>query len=194
MLSQKGGTFHKRTGMIYFVGMTLVFFTAVPLSLAKTDYFLFSVGIFSYYAAFTGFRYSRRKNDQPGPMDHLATGITLITGGGMIFLAVQFLYKGATGMAIVLGVFGLIAFLMSLQDSQKFWLGKTSKRYQKRDWFFSHIVRMGASYIAASTAFAVTNLNFWPPLLNWLVPTIIGSILISRVSRSYYKKFFSRPS
>ena len=99
-----------------------------------------------------------------------------------------------TSGIVLLICFGFIAFMMSFQDSQKFWLGKTSKRYQKRDWFFSHIVRMGASYIAATTAFAVTNLNYWSPIYNWLIPTVIGSILISRVSSNYYKKFNSKPS
>ncbi len=193
MFTKKGGKKHVKGGRIYFWAMTLVFLTAIPLSLLKSNYFLFSVAIFSYYACFTGWRMVKRKNGPVEIMDHISLWLTLITSIGMIIFALFFLFSQRTGIGIILLVFGAICFLMSLEDFLKYYRGRKSKRYGQRAWFFGHIGRIGGSYIAAFTAFAVTNLEFWSPMINWLGPTVIGSIILTRVSRKYLKKFQQTP-
>ena len=189
MFTKKGGKPHIQSGRVYFAGMTLVFLTAIPLSLIQSNYFLFSVGIFSYYAAFSGFRYARRKAGPPLVFDQVATAITILTGLGMISFGGFQIIAGTSGMGIVLFVFGAFAFWMSLEDGLRFWRSKISSRYGDQFWFFNHFQRIGGSYIAAFTAFAVTNLHFLPDLVGWLGPTVVGTVLITRSSRHYAKKF-----
>ena len=194
MFTRKGGKDHVRWGRVYFWAMTSVFFTAIPLSIIKTNYFLFSIAIFSYYACFSGWRSVKRKNQDLAIIDHIALWVTLITSIGMISFAFYSISGGRMGIGLILLVFGLICLVMSLEDFLKFYRGMISKRYGKRAWFFSHISRIGGSYIAAFTAFSVTNLDYWPPLINWLGPTLIGTIILTRVSRRYYLKFNSANS
>ena len=192
MLSKKGGPLHNRGGRIYFIAMTLVFFTAVPLSILKSNFFLFSVGILSYYAAFTGFRLPKRKDLGFYTIDKAAAIVTLITSLGMIAYAVNALISGDSGIGIVLGVFGIICFFMSFADTALL-VGWRSRPENKHHWLFSHIGRMGGSYIAAFTAFTVTNLEFIPSMIGWLGPTVIGTAFISAATRKYRKKFAGSP-
>src|SRR5262249_23722902 len=69
MLSTKGQTKHRFFGKCFFYGMTTVFFTAVPLSLIKSNLFLFLIAIFSYYLALTGWRYAHNRNGVPAKLD-----------------------------------------------------------------------------------------------------------------------------
>jgi hypothetical protein len=48
----------------------------------------------------------------------------------------------------------------------------------KNYWLLIHIQRMVGSYIAALTAFLVVNNTYLPPLMAWLMPTIIMTPLI----------------
>jgi hypothetical protein len=60
---------------------------------------------------------------------------------------------------------------------------------EKQHWVFSHLQGFGAAYIAAVTAFVVVNINFLPPLLVWLSPTVVGAVIITTTTISYKKKF-----
>lgn len=192
MFSEKGGKVHVQTGRIYVIAMSLVFLTALPMSYVKSNIFLFSIAIFSYYLCFTAWRMVRRKNESPSAIDKIAMVLTLLTSIGMGGFGLYYVLNNLPEKGIVLLVFGMISLIMSAQDGRSFFLNKESKRYGKRAWFFGHIARIGGSYIATFTAFAVTNLGFWPMILNWLLPTVIGTILITRVSRKYYKKFLQQ--
>ena len=53
-----------------------------------------------------------------------------------------------------------------------------------RNPVFNHVSRMGGAYIATFTAFTVNNLNgILPGLLGWLLPTVIGTVLIKLTMR-----------
>ena len=47
---------HKPVGKIYFLAMTVIFFSAVFMSLYKSNIFLFCVSLFTYYACLTAYR------------------------------------------------------------------------------------------------------------------------------------------
>jgi hypothetical protein len=56
---------------------------------------------------------------------------------------------------------------------------------ERGTWFFRHIIGMFSAYIATFTAFAVTNLEFLPPVVLWLLPSVVGSLGISLTVRHY---------
>ena len=57
-----------------------------------------------------------------------------------------------------------------------------------RTGYFEHIIRMSISFIAAVTAFASIQNVFQNNTVNFLLPTLIGVILISLAIKSYKKK------
>lgn len=59
ILSSKGQSKHRFFGKFFFYGMTGIFITAIPIALIKNNLFLFLIAVFSYYLAFTGWRYAK---------------------------------------------------------------------------------------------------------------------------------------
>jgi uncharacterized membrane protein len=187
MLSKKGGRLHKSGGRVYFGAMAGVFLTAMPLSLLKSNFFLFSVGILSFYITLQGVRWVQRKNEARTWYDKLITGISFVTSLGMIGVAGYGLMVDQMEMGSVLMVFGLLLFIFSLKELRSI-MGKRVSRYGKKAWLIEHISSMGGSYIAAFRAFAVTNIKFLPDTVNWLLPTVVGSVLITMTIRRYAVK------
>ncbi len=57
LFATKGQWWHRHFGEFFFYGMSGVFVTAIPMSLMKSNVFLFTIAIFSYYLAFSGWRF-----------------------------------------------------------------------------------------------------------------------------------------
>lgn len=53
---------------------------------------------------------------------------------------------------------------------------------------YEHYTRMYISYIAAITAFSAIQNIFGIALINWILPTVIGTLLIILTGRFYDKK------
>ena len=67
---------------------------------------------------------------------------------------------------------------------------KTKKRdLGKMDWYFEHFTRMSISFIAAVTAYTSIQNVFNNNTVNFLAPTVIGTVLIVWAKRTYKKKF-----
>ena len=61
LATAKGGKQHKRWGMVYLWSMGAVAGTALPMALFRPVLFLALVAVFSFYAAFSGYRVLRLK-------------------------------------------------------------------------------------------------------------------------------------
>lgn len=185
MLTDKKSSGHKKSGKIYIGGMTLVFITGIILSYLSSNYFLFMVAFFSYQlvlngwrSLFVGKRYHRKL--KPDAVDFALTVIPSLINTVLMFFGVKNLIIGNTFGWVAL-TFGSIGLLMAINHLRKFYQAPAG--YNK---LTDHLTGMGASYIAAFTAFFVTNHPTWiPPILTWLLPTIIGTILISIYVRKY---------
>ena len=57
-----------------------------------------------------------------------------------------------------------------------------------KDWYFEHFKRMLISFIAAVTAFTSIQNIFRDNTMNFLMPTVIGTVLIIIVTKTYKKK------
>lgn len=188
MFTQKGGKAHNFSGLVYFWAMIGVFFTAMPMCIAKSNLFLGSIAIFSVYMCFTGYRFTKLKPGKSANwVDKIISIITLFTSLGMLGLGVYLIVKSesVSAVGIILSVFGTICLLMSVSDLRRYF---SSKKAKSMDWFFNHLGRMIGSYIAAVTAFAVQNSPIKPSIINWLGPTVVGTIAIVLVIRHFKKK------
>src|SRR5215203_43524 len=190
--TKKGGKAHRKSGKWYFSAMTGVFVTAIALAILKNLAFLFMVGFFSYYFVVRGYRQLYLKGlgrtQKAKGLDWFITVIALVFGLGLVSWAVYQKLNGISFWPVPL-TFGIISASFALADIRLYLNGPKHKQH----WLSSHIVSMGAGYIATWTAFVVTNVRFLPPVLVWLAPSVIGAILISYSVRKYTKTKTIRP-
>lgn len=108
----------------------------------------------------------------------------------MLYYSVVLFLKGENSFSIIFAVFGVIFLFTTTGDIFKYILHKPLKNqiYGKFDWYFEHLTRMSISFIAAVTAFTSIQNVFGNNTLNFLMPTVIGVILINLRTRSYKKK------
>ena len=189
MLTKKGSPIHRRFGKIYFGSMTAVFVGALALAIGHHRDFLLMVAFFSYYMTVRGYRILFLKKlatgQKPTWIDWL---ITLLSGLFILFLLGWGVYAltNGIGMGIVGIVFGGIGSTFLLQDVRSFMRPPKEKMH----WWYSHIASMGGSYISAFTAFIVVNIQIgqfnW---VLWVLPAMIGGVLIGRAIRHYKVQF-----
>ena len=195
LLNPKGQKQHIVIGKIDVAGMTWVFLSAIlVISFYRFSFFLLVIGVLSFYSTFTGYRVLKRK--VPGDekwYDWLASILTALFGIGLTSYGCWALY--ITSFTHYLGYlslgFGVFTFLNGAKDL-RFFIRQPKK--EKLWWLHQHIGAMGGSYIAAVTAAAVQNGNLflaadssikWLP---WVLPTVIGSPMISVFKRRYFKR------
>ena len=111
--------------------------------------------------------------------DRVISVAMLACGIGMVLLPL--LFKGQTD--VVLAVFGAIGLAFAVRDLRLYRNLKKLRSARLR----LHIGKMTGAYIASVTAFLVVN-ELLPYYLNWLLPTILGSIYISYWTRKMKPK------
>ncbi len=203
LATAKGGKTHRRWGKIYFWGMTGVAVTALILSFALPIFFLAMVAVFSFYAAFAGYRILFLKDmyrgARPKPYDWIAAVVTVLSSA-MLFLmgflkpalmAVGLIQIAGHTVSIVSVVFGLIGIRLGVGSISGF----LKQPQEKMFWWYNHLQGMIGSYIAAMTAFSAVNLTRWfgAAWWVWLWPTIVGVPAITLWTVYYKKKFSPRP-
>ena len=169
LLARKRRGLHSRMGLAYLGCMTGVFASALWLATVHPNPFLLGVAIFSYYLTFMGFSSARWKLDLPWAVRWLAP-LSGVAGAAVLVWQLH----------IVAMVFGGILLLNALSDlaiAAGWWKPKSGKL----SWMFAHGGKMGGSYISVVTAFLVVNIEFdAAPWLMWLLPTVIGTALLTR--------------
>lgn len=188
MIVKKGGSAHRKWGLVFFWSMSVVAATAAIMAPMHKNLFLLMVSVFSFYLAFTGYRSLFRKKayktKKVAPIDWFFAILTISFSIGLFVFGIS---KMPNGMGVVAAVFGALGTSISYKSIKGFL--KPSPDPQK--WFFDHMLGMLTAYIAAVSAFSAVNLNYdWlPPVIQWLWPTIIGVPLMRRWMNSYRAKF-----
>jgi hypothetical protein len=192
LATAKGGKQHKRWGMVYLWSMGVVAGTALPMALYRPVLFLAMVAVFSFYAAFSGYRVLKLKDLPRGgrakAVDWIAAGITF---GSSACLAGFGMFRPAwvQNFGVVAIVFGLIG--MRLASVQMWSFVRRPK--EKMFWWYTHLGNFIGSYIAAWTAFSAVTLTqvlHSHRLVIWLWPTAIGVPAIV-LTVAYYKRKFA---
>ena len=123
---------------------------------------------------------------KPALLDWLVTSISGLFIFSLIGWGIFMLIKYNSGIGVAALTFGGIGSIFLATDIKNFIKGPKEKMH----WWFTHLGSMSGSYIAATTAFLVVNIQL--PQFNWtlwLLPTLIGSILIVRAIRKYKIQF-----
>ena len=192
LATAKGGKQHRRWGMVYLWSMGVVAATALPMALYRPVLFLAMVAVFSFYAAFSGYRVLKLKDLARGgsakPIDWFAGGMTFASSAclaGFGWLRPAWVQH----MGVVAIVFGILG--MRLAAVQMWMFVKKPK--EKMFWWYTHLGNLIGSYIAAWTAFLVVTVA--PRMgaygrVMWLVPTFVGVPAIA-LTIGYYKRKFA---
>lgn len=184
MMVRKGKGAHVLSGTWFYISMYAVGSSALFMSLMKWNPFLLSVGIFSLYLTWSGkqaITYWRLKQQHtPAVLEKLPVLVSFITAIVMIAIPAWQMISAGNSMSIVSMVFGSIMLAGTIRDFIAFRTPGNFAPHNKR-WLLKHIGMMGGAYIATITAFLVVNINIsnvpgWVP---WLLPTIIGSAIIT---------------
>ncbi len=189
MLWKKGSRKHKVAGLGFFWGMTAVFVSAIYLSVVSSNAFLLMISFFSYQLTAIGYRSVFLKNlytgaVRPQVVDWVIGVVPALFNALILFWGARLVLRGVY-FGVVGIVFGVIGALYAYTWMKSFFVPPREKQY----WLFSHFQSFGAAYIAAFTAFVVVNVNFLPPLLVWLFPSLVGGFIIAATTRKYKKKF-----
>jgi len=187
IILRKGGSFHRILGNIYFYSWFVIMGTGALLGSLLVTLF----GVFGWYMAFTGYRFGKRKNSNSTLLDKIVISAGILFALSTLIWGVYILILGNITFGIVAVFFGAIFSFLCYKDILEFILKKPVRRLSNHplQWYFEHFGRMIISYIAAITAFAVINNIFGIPLLNWILPTFIGTAIIIILNRRYNKKF-----
>jgi uncharacterized membrane protein len=189
MIARKGARLHRSAGKVFVWAMFAVVATAAGLALWNPNTFLLAIAVISFHLTFTGWRAATRHGARsgPGPLDWFVSGATLLFGVGLIVVGLAAGGLAASESpdpaAVALGV---VTAALALPQ-----LIRLRKGTARKGWFFLHIIGMLSAYIATFTAFAVTNLDFLPAGLAWVLPTVVGSVGINLTVR-HYKSRLSR--
>lgn len=186
IILKKGGQLHRVLGQVYLYGWLVLLISGAYLG----GLLITIIGVFGFYFALTGSRIGHLKNK---PITLFEKSIFALGGLGavyMLYYAVTLFLKDQQSFAIIFTVFGGIFLFTTVQDIAKYILNKPLKKqiYGKLDWYFEHLIRMCISFIAAVTAFTSIQNVFNNNTLNFLMPTVIGTILITLAVNSYKKK------
>ena len=196
LATAKGGKQHKRWGMVYLWAMGIVAGTALPMALYRPVLFLALVAVFSFYAAFSGYRVLKLKDL---PRGGRAKAIDWIAGGVTFFSSACLAGFGAfrpvwvQHMGVVAIVFGLLGMRLAAGQMWSF----LRKPKEKMFWWYTHLGNFIGSYIAAWTAFSVVTLPQVFPRAGfalWLWPTVVGVPAIALTTIYYKRKFAPKGS
>lgn len=181
MIFKKGSQRHKGSGKVFFFSMLGSALIALIVALIPSHYspFLLAIGVFSLYLLLSGYRALRFKKLGVSLLfDQMVSTSMLLAGILMILVPVIVQSK----LNIVLSVFGIIGILSAIRDLR---LYQHPERLKRR-WLSLHLGNMMGAYIASFTAFLVVN-QFFPPLIGWLGPTVVGTVYIAWWNRQLRK-------
>ncbi len=187
LFSKKKKGLHSKTGLIFHIAMLVVVFSAIIMAILHSNYFLFVIGVFSFYLTYNGYRsikFMKKQVLKPGFQDKFAIVFSFLL---MLAVSVKFFYGkefSFNGFAPILLTFDIIFILLLLQDVRLF---NNSQKPSGNFWLIRHITRMVPAYIATLTAFMVVNINYKYPIVIWLAPTIFFTPIIFYNIRKYKK-------
>lgn len=186
IFSDKFGKAHRTTGRIFSIAMTMVFITAVVVSIYKSNTFLFMVAMFSFYSVVSGIRILKLKTlgskKKAKWYDWAIHGIFFTTCVGFLIFAGYLINQyGFIPLAILSGLFALGGFASVRTNLKPFFRAVQPKNF----WLDYHRANMIGAYIATVTAFSAQQMHFMPFLLQWTWPTLVILPLSTYFNRKY---------
>jgi uncharacterized membrane protein len=188
MFNQNGNRMHRLSGKGFFYCMSIVFITAVYLSIVDKIPFLLMIAVFSYYNIAVAYRalYLKKLNSRyrAQKIDWLITVFAGCFNAGLLCWGVCRMFTENQSFGLVAVLFGGFGLYTAYRNIVIYIHG-----YRIRNgWLYIHISGMIAGYIAAFTAFLVNAIKFTPPFVLWLAPSALFVPVIFITIRKFKKK------
>ncbi len=196
VLTKKGSKIHNKVGFWYVVLMTITLVSAGLLcinNLCLGNYpsaaFLGYLTVLSGYPLWHGYLILRNKKE---------------------FSSIYWTFRRISNYLLFLGAFGLVFYGLQLPSSEESMLmyifsgigfpgsleifKSLAKIRRESNWLIEHLSGMVVSGIAAYTAFLafggrnMLHLDGYVMIIPWILPTVIGVIIIRLMKRKYAKK------
>lgn len=172
MLSPKGGRLHRKAGQVFVIALGFSCFSASCLALLVGSKLLLTISVLTGFLIATGLRALRfRRGNRPNLGDDACC---LLLSGFAVWL-----FRHSIAPIEVTGLF--FAGLSLALAARQWRLLHTARP----DWLLAHIAGMGGAYTATVTAFLVVNLRFLPAPVTFIVPTLVGTLLLVQASTRY---------
>jgi hypothetical protein len=193
VFTKKGGNLHNKAGMLYVYTMWIVVITAFILSVINflqkgyiTAAFLGFLTLLTGHPLWYAVTILKHKNQIPVRLlkiRKVILGLLVTSAAGLLIWSLILKVQGASILLLIFGIIGLTQlplFLKSIKKSQ-----------EDGNWIAAHINGMISSGIAAYTAFfAFGGATFFGEIFSgplnaipWTLPSVIGTIFISREIR-----------
>tara|TARA_B100000508_G_scaffold75230_1_gene58639 strand:+ start:110207 stop:110848 length:642 start_codon:yes stop_codon:yes gene_type:complete len=183
----KRGVLHRILGRTY----VLIWFPLIISGGIIGSWIITALGALGLYCALTGWRYANSKKN----LEHWLDKLIAILGGLMVLAliggAVYLFYLGAVEFGVIMAVFSVIFGSFVFTDLREVVFGAKVRKLSKHKmyWFFEHYGRMYVSMIAAVTAFSAIQQPFGNQIVNWLWPTVFGTLILVYLGNKYKAKF-----
>lgn len=183
----KRGTLHRFLGRLY----VLLWFPLIISGTLIGSWIIAALGGLGLYCAITGWRQAARKKNAISWLDKLISflGLMMVIAlfGGAVYLMIIAVYD----FAVITSVFSLIFGATVITDVREAVFQKKIRKLSRHKmyWFFEHYTRMYISMIAAFTAFSAIQQPFGNQIVNWLWPTVAGTLILVYLGRKYRDKF-----
>ena len=169
MLARKGSRLHRRAGLIFCTAMGCSAVSAFVLALVVHSDLLLTIAALTAFLIFSGVRAaSFRRGTRPWLMD----GMSCLSLAGF---GIWLLWRSTSASDVTGMFFGVGSLILAGRQWQL-------QRASRPDWLLAHIAGMGGAYVATVTAFLVVNFGFLPKPVTFIVPTVIGTLLITWAS------------
>ncbi len=193
LFAKKGGKLHNKVGMIYTYTMWGVVISAALLSLLnfiQKDYittaFLGFLTILTGHPLWYAVAITKYKKEIPASLIKIRKvilSVLVLSAAGLVVWSILLKLQGPSILLLIFGVLGLLQLPLLLRS--------TEKLQNEGNWLAAHINGMVTSGIAAYTAFFAFGGStffggiFTGPLvaIPWVLPSIVGTIFISRELR-----------
>ncbi len=183
LATRKGGRWHKCGGKTYALGMAVALSLSTLVAVLTSNLFLLSIGIFSAYLVYTGWRLAVAKDGARSVIDKVASNTLMAVGLLMIAYSAYLFFSIGDSLAIALAVFGVLAIAAAYTDY------KSGDQWPSgKERIVQHLGRMGGASIATVTAVLVVNVQTDPAFIAWLMPTVVGSMAISYWTKRIQKQ------
>ncbi len=157
---RKFGRNHPKAGKVFFISSLGVAFSALYMAAVKPNVFLLTIGIFTFFQTYAGYRSIQDKSLKPTGLDLIIWLIGALNGIAMVMQD-----------NIVIWVFGGIQIGLVLVDLRTYltlWRGGS---LPANAWLRRHLGMMLGTFTAVVTAFIVVNsAGYW---WQWLGPVIL---------------------
>ena len=202
VLVKKGGNIHRKVGWIYVYNMWIVVVSAAMLStISLIDGHTVVAVFLGYLALITasplwyGVAMLKYKKDIPKSYLIKRKVVDIVIVVWAVLNIIYFIQLGGKGQSILLLIFGVLG-LTNIPIA----MAPLKKIKTKAHWYIDHLEGMITAGIAAYTAFfAFGGSTFFGSIFNgplvaipWVMPGIIGGIIINRYKKKHKKRMASQ--